>query len=215
MLSEVKKCAECRDVKGLRYIFVDSLDVDPTFEKYKEDYEFCKKINGFFEPYVELNPLLMQEEKWNMNYWDQLKLDLMKNFSEKRFEHMISVAHVVYAEKRLRLLEERTKQKSEISMKSNNEIVTQHTLSQTLSSDEPVRERSKKEKEDERFREMARQLEEKERQKAEERRKDEEKNRAYLLQSNRISDSNGSKKWVGIVLVAVVIVVVVLICTAL
>ena len=49
MLAEVKKCADRRDIKGLRYIFVDCLDVDPTFEKYKVDYEYCKKIPGMFD----------------------------------------------------------------------------------------------------------------------------------------------------------------------
>ena len=47
MLTEVKKCIESNDIKGLHYIFVDSLDVDPTFEKYKSDYEYCKKINEY------------------------------------------------------------------------------------------------------------------------------------------------------------------------
>lgn len=33
MLAEVRKCADNHDIKGLRYIFVDALDVDPTFDK--------------------------------------------------------------------------------------------------------------------------------------------------------------------------------------
>lgn len=55
MLPEVKRCADSNDIKGLRYIFVDCLDVDPTFEKYKEDYEYCKHIPGFFEDYTEIS----------------------------------------------------------------------------------------------------------------------------------------------------------------
>ena len=58
VLAEVKKCADRGDIKGLRYIFVDCLDVDPTFEKYKDDYEHCKKIPGMFEAYQELNRLV-------------------------------------------------------------------------------------------------------------------------------------------------------------
>ena len=57
MLSGVKKCAESGDIKGLHYIFVDCLDVDPTFEKYKSDYDYCKNISGFLEPYQELTSL--------------------------------------------------------------------------------------------------------------------------------------------------------------
>jgi hypothetical protein len=46
MIAGVKKCIDAGDIKGLRYIFLDSLDVDPTFEKYKDDYAVCKKIEG-------------------------------------------------------------------------------------------------------------------------------------------------------------------------
>ena len=48
-------------------------------------------------------------EKWNEKYWVQIKMDLMKNFSEKRFSHMREVAKVIYAEKIKRLEQERRK----------------------------------------------------------------------------------------------------------
>lgn len=107
MLAEVRKCAETNDIKGLRYIFVDCLDVDPTFEKYKEDYNYCKNIPGLFDVHADLSGMTSDSKKWNASYWDQLKLDLMKNFSKERFEHMIRVAKVVYAGKIERLLSER------------------------------------------------------------------------------------------------------------
>lgn len=107
MLAEVKKCAENNDIKGLRYIFLDSLDVDPTFEKYREDYEYCRNMEGFFEVYRDLNEMLEDNSRWTLAYWEQLKMDLMKNFSEKRFNHMIRVAQVIYAEKIARLVRER------------------------------------------------------------------------------------------------------------
>lgn len=43
MLTEVKKCIESNDIKGLHYIFVDSLDVDPTFENIKVIMNIAKK----------------------------------------------------------------------------------------------------------------------------------------------------------------------------
>ena len=52
MIAGVKKCMDEGDITGLRYIFLDSLDVDPTFEKYKEDYEVCRHLDGMFEPYI-------------------------------------------------------------------------------------------------------------------------------------------------------------------
>lgn len=112
MLAEIKKCVDAHDIKGLRYIFVDALDVDPTFEKYRDDYEYCKKMAGFFEPYQELSEMTPDSTRWDMQYWVRLKTDLIKNFSEKRFEHMIRVAKVVYAEKTARLKAERKEQKN-------------------------------------------------------------------------------------------------------
>ena len=111
MHKEVRKCVADNDIKGLRYIFADALDVDPTFEKYKEDYAYCKTINGFFEPFIECTRLSFDKNQWNRKYWNQLKMDILKNFSEKRYEHMIQVAQIVYAEKIQRLQKERSMQK--------------------------------------------------------------------------------------------------------
>lgn len=106
MLAEVKKCADSNDIKGLHYIFVDCLDVDPTFEKYADDFEYCKSIKGFLEPHINMAPI-MSKDSWNKQYWEQLKLDLMKNFSEERFSHMRDVSRVIYADKIERLKQER------------------------------------------------------------------------------------------------------------
>lgn len=122
MLAEVKKCIESNDIKGLHYIFVDSLDVDPTFEKYSDDYEYCKKLKGFLEPHVDITPF-SSSEKWNEKYWVQIKMDLMKNFSEKRFSHMREVAKVIYSEKikRLELERERLSKKNQEVEKNQKE----------------------------------------------------------------------------------------------
>ena len=109
MIPVIKQCAESNDIKRLRYIFADSLDVDPTFDKYREDYEYCKTIPGLFEEHRELTGIAENNSLWTKAYYDQLKLDLMKNFSEIRFNHMIHVAEVVYADKIKRLKIEREK----------------------------------------------------------------------------------------------------------
>lgn len=119
MFAQVKKCIDNNDIKGLRYVFYDSLDVDPTFEKYRADYEICKGIQGFFEPYRELMPLSENRGNWDLNYWYSLKRDLEKNFSLKRFEHMRTVATVVFAQKSKQLEEERLKRISKEIEKRN------------------------------------------------------------------------------------------------
>ena len=44
-----KQFADVGDVRVLKYIFVDALDADPTFDSYQEDYEYCRS-KGLFEP---------------------------------------------------------------------------------------------------------------------------------------------------------------------
>lgn len=111
MLPEIKKCADNEDIRGLRYIFDDCLDVDPTFEKYEDGWEYCQKVNGLIEPHRELTPFKNISSQWDQDYWIKLKSDLMKNFSKERFEHMINVAKVFYADKIRRLEAERASER--------------------------------------------------------------------------------------------------------
>ena len=39
MHKQVKEFLGKGDIRGLRYVFLDSLDVDPTFEDYQDDYD--------------------------------------------------------------------------------------------------------------------------------------------------------------------------------
>ena len=111
MIKEINRYIEKNDMIGLRYIFLDCLDVDPTFEKYKEGYDRVKTIEGFFEDYVEIHPLIEEQEKWNEDYWIQLKNDLRENFSEKRFMHMRKVAKVYFSDKISKLQRQRANEK--------------------------------------------------------------------------------------------------------
>ena len=111
MHKQVKEFLGKGDIRGLRYVFLDSLDVDPTFEDYQDDYDNCEKVSGFFEKNHELTPFA-DRSQWNNDYWQRLKRDLEKNFSRERFEHMKAVAMVVYADKAARLLNERKKKAS-------------------------------------------------------------------------------------------------------
>ena len=107
MNTEIKKFADSGDIKSLKYIFVDSLDVDPTFVRYEEEYNYCKSIPGLLEPHVELTPFSENKANWPEEYWTSLKMDLIKNFSDKRMSHMRDVAQVFLADKVQRILAER------------------------------------------------------------------------------------------------------------
>ncbi|MCI9094155.1 MAG: hypothetical protein HFF36_10300 [Coprobacillus sp.] len=127
MIAGVKKCIDTGDIKALRYIFLDSLDIDPTFEKYEEDYNICKNLKGMFEPYIELTPLSKIHSDWNIDYWVKIKFDQKKNFSEKRFNHMKEVAKVVYSQKIERLQAERKAKK--IGFENQNEQIISNSIS--------------------------------------------------------------------------------------
>lgn len=107
MNTEIKKYADSGDIKSIKYIFVDSLDVDPTFARYEEEYNYCKSIPGLLEPHMELTPFSENKADWNEEYWTRLKMDLVKNFSDKRMSHMRDVAQVFLADKIKRILAER------------------------------------------------------------------------------------------------------------
>lgn len=135
MLAEVRKCADNHDIKGLRYIFVDALDVDPTFDTYREDYEYCKTIPGMFDEHVNVSPIVSDKSRWTAKYWEQLKLDLMKNFSEKRFEHMRSIAQVVYADKVSRL---RTDREKDVSASIPKSVSKQHEIKNSVEASKKI-----------------------------------------------------------------------------
>lgn len=107
MNTEIKKYADSGDIKALKYIFVDSLDVDPTFVRYEEEYNYCKSIPGLLESHLELTPFRINKAEWNEEYWTSLKMDLVKNFSDERMSHMRKVAKVFLADKVERILAER------------------------------------------------------------------------------------------------------------
>lgn len=53
MNTEIKNYADSGDIKSLKYIFVDALDVDPTFVRYEEEYNYCKSVPGLLESHIE------------------------------------------------------------------------------------------------------------------------------------------------------------------
>ena len=107
MDKKIKQYADAGDLTSLKYIFVDSLDVDPTFEQYEEAYDYCKSIPGLLEQHTELTPFISDASQWTETYWAKLKMDLKKNFSDQRMSHMRKVAKVFLADKAQRILKER------------------------------------------------------------------------------------------------------------
>lgn len=113
----IKKLVENKDMKGIRYVFLNALDVDPTFENYIDDFNYCKS-KGFIDPHKELTPFTNDKSKWNEEYWGKIETDITKNFSEKRMNHLREVAKVFMADKIDRLNKERAAKKAEAERKT-------------------------------------------------------------------------------------------------
>lgn len=117
MKASVKAYIDAGNLNAVRYIFSDALEIDPTFEKYEEAYEYCKSIPGVLDPYEERTPLRQDPATWDEDYWRKLKSDLGKNFSDARMCHMREVAKVILAEKIQRLRKERAAEEARQAQK--------------------------------------------------------------------------------------------------
>ena len=103
MNKRVEQLIRDKDVGRLKFVFLDSLDADPTFVNYEEEYSEAKKIPGFFEIHKELTPL--NTNNLDEKYWSKIKNDLQNNFSEERFEFMRKAAKIYYSDK-VKLIEQ-------------------------------------------------------------------------------------------------------------
>lgn len=118
-------------VKRLKYVFVDSLDVDPTNVEYKTFYDIAKK-RGLLEPHEELTPFYPDSQLEKMSereldeYWIKIKRDYLNNPSDERMQNMIRIAKILYKEKIQRFLKQRKEideDEEELQKKQKDEIL--------------------------------------------------------------------------------------------
>lgn len=208
---ETKKLADNKDLKSLKYIFVDSLDVDPTFVRYEDEYNYCKSIPGLLEQHIELTPFTYDKTKWNEAYWTNMKMDLVKNFSDQRMMHMREVAKVFLAEKIKRILVER--ESSSVTPKTTpvKEVATP-TSNVTTRTEQPVQPKMSQREQQEREMQAEKERLAKENREAEARQQAEKARIEQLRSQNQNAvEPSGveSKKMLGIAIAAVAVIVVV------
>lgn len=206
MNKEIKDYADRGEIRRLKYIFSDCLDVDPTFEKYKEDYEYCKSKGNIFEKHQELTPFQSEKNQWNKAYWIKLKMDLVSNFSEERLLHMVEVSKVVYKEKIERIKEERRKLEEENRrVQQEKEIFEQKKSLEVVPKQKTI---SKQEQQERELEKKRRQLEEENRRVVQEKKEVEVKR--HLERENQKIDQEDSsiKKLVGVAITVAIIIVV-------
>lgn len=209
---DVKICVDSKDRVGLKHIFADCLDADPTFDESKYDYEYCKQnAKWLFEEYKELTPLSQNKSDWNQKYWAEIKFDLENNFCDKRFQHMVKVAQVVYKDKIERLKKERQskseKQRTEIeekkrALEEENRRIEQQQYQQ-IRSQKPAISASERQRIE---------IEEKKRALEEENRRieqQEQQEQSYTEKKYQQSNGDSSKKAFGVVLLVIIVMAVV------
>ena len=94
------------DIRGLRDVLSDALDIDPEGSVYASDIKEIKNAN-MFEKHIELTPFTNDTNRWDKDYWARLKRDMTKNMSLERWNFMKKVAKVLKADKIKRLKAER------------------------------------------------------------------------------------------------------------
>lgn len=216
----IKTYADKKDLKALKYIFIDSLDSDPTFERYEEGYNYCKSC-GLLEPHRELSPLIYDKSKWDQNYWEQLKGELFENFSDKRMTHMREVAKVIFKDKIDRIRAERAERAAVQARQQPNTPPSTHASTQNTSIPKtttvPNNSRSmpkelSREADQERFREAQRKLEQENQRTNQERKaRAEAHNKEAADKLRNQPEELKSKKALGIALTAAAVVAAVVI----
>ncbi len=208
MHKAIKENADSGDIKGLKYIFADCLDVDPTFEKYKEDYEYCqRKVPGLFEQHRDMTPLTENQKEWDYDYWRELKIDLVNNFSKKRFEHMIRVAKVIYAGKIKVISENREieyKEAQDIARQKTDNIINNNDVG-IYNRTNTTKTKSKKEEQEKEIREA------KEKLARENREVDKKQQTSGQNLKDNGKEEDSLKKMIGVLLVIVIILVIVMV----
>lgn len=217
MDAEIKKLADNRDLKSLKYLFVDSLDVDPTFVRYAEEYDYCKSIAGLLEPHQELTPFTQNKDCWNEGYWTNLKMDLLKNFSDERMMHMREVAKVFLAEKIQRILAERAAVEEETKNAKPDTAISKHSAAPSFPmSDVSLKPHFSKKEEQDRAMQRERERLERERiaqenkiraQKAEREQQRKQGRYESQMRAYNAQTGTGSKKIGGIALAAIIVII--------
>lgn len=85
-----KNAVASADISGLRIMLKDSLLVDPTFTKFAEMIEFAQHIPGIIDNH-DGREFISDKSLWNDDYLNMLKVQIVRNFSWERINHLKEV----------------------------------------------------------------------------------------------------------------------------
>lgn len=88
-----------KKVRRIRIMLKDSLLIDPTFKEFDEMYNFAfNNMDGLLEDF-DGDELEFNKNNWSEDYMNELKVELMGNFSERRINHLKEVCSYLYKDK--------------------------------------------------------------------------------------------------------------------
>jgi len=116
---DFKKTVSEGDVRLVQIILKDSLIIDPTFREFNEMFEYSKnRMPGLLAEF-DNGKLDYSEINWSKDYINELKVELMDNFSNKRIEHLKKICAYIYRDRiqNINSSHKKTAQSSEQSIK--------------------------------------------------------------------------------------------------
>ena len=154
-----------------------------------------------------------------MEYWGKIKFDQKKNFSEKRFEHMRTIAKEVHAEKVKRLMAEREEKKVKFEKEFESVIPTTELNKQQIKNDTLYSQAKISEADQRRLEEKKKELALRNQafEKEQKSRKSNQVNYTDRDENNDLTkkEQDNAKKYVGIALIALMVVIVLLLIKSL
>ncbi|MGH4120961.1 hypothetical protein [Clostridium sp.] len=91
----------------VRIILKDSLIIDPTFAEFDEMFSYSKeKMDNILEEFDD-GELDYDKNHWSENYMNEIKVELMGNFSRERIKHLKEICSYIYVDKVKTIREQR------------------------------------------------------------------------------------------------------------
>lgn len=83
------------NVCGVRIMMKDSLLADPSFKEFKEMEKAADSMQGLYDAH-DGKEFIEDKSKWNDEYMSRLRVQVIRNFSHERLEHLKKVTRYLY-----------------------------------------------------------------------------------------------------------------------
>lgn len=85
-----KEAVEAKSVRKVRIMMEDSLLIDPTFTEFKEMEKAAASMDGLYDEH-DGRSFKMDKNSWDDDYMNELMVQIIRNFSHERLNHLKDV----------------------------------------------------------------------------------------------------------------------------